>query len=116
MKLVIWILFVHFVADFIAQSDAMARAKSKSWLALSRHIGAYGAVLFCGLYFCGPGAWLYALANSVAHFFTDAVTSRASSRLWAAGRVHEFFVVIGADQFIHAATLILTIPLLWWKP
>lgn len=35
------IIFSHWVADFIAQTDWMAKNKSKSWLALTDHIVAY---------------------------------------------------------------------------
>jgi len=45
------------------------------------------------------------------HFFTDYVTSRASSLLWKEGKVHDFFVTIGADQMIHYFTIFGT--LIW---
>lgn len=95
------ILAVHFVADFVLQSDVMAQRKSTSNKWLTIHIAMYSApfVLF------GP---LYALVNGVAHWLTDYVSSRATTRLWKAGERHWFFVVIGADQFVHVACLVVT--------
>ena len=101
------VLFVHFVADFMLQTDAMAKGKSTSNRWLSLHIAAYTApfILF---------GWRYAAVNGLSHFAIDYVSSRASSRMWKAGRVHDFFVVIGFDQFLHMAILIATIPLMGW--
>lgn len=103
------VLFTHFVADFMLQTDQMARGKSKSNKWLSLHILAYSApFLIFG--------WQYALANGASHFAIDYCTSRLSSRMWQQQRTHDFFVVIGFDQFLHAAILIATMPLinLWW--
>lgn len=41
------------------------------------------------------------------HIATDAITSRINSKLWAAKKVHWFFVSVGFDQWIHFVTLIL---------
>jgi hypothetical protein len=92
---------MHFVADFILQSDDMAKNKSKSNKWLSMHIAAYTVPFF---WF----GWKFALINGAAHFVTDWFTSRASSKLWNNGKVHWFFVVIGFDQAIHMTTLFLT--------
>ena len=106
----IYALFVHFVADFVCQSDAMALNKSKSWYWLSMHIATYTAVLALGL-----GLWLgllgltIAVVNGAAHFSIDAGTSRASSYLWQRGQRHWFWCVIGLDQWMHAALLVWTL-------
>jgi hypothetical protein len=52
--------------------------------------------------------WLFALVNGMAHFITDWITSRVTSKLWQEKEVHWFFVVIGLDQAIHLSTLVLT--------
>lgn len=99
------ILFAHFVGDFVLQSDWMARNKSKSWAALSWHILVY---TLCFV----PFGVVYAVVNGLVHMAVDAVTSRMSSKLWQQGRVHDFFVVVGADQMIHVMTLLGTYELL----
>lgn len=107
-KIIILILLVHWFADFVMQTDQMAKNKSTSWKWLSSHILVYSG---CLLVF-GP---LYALVNGLAHFFTDAITSRITSYLYNKGDVHNFFVVIGADQVLHYVVLIYTIPLMGWQ-
>lgn len=98
LLLLIW---THTVADFALQTDAMAINKSSSnkWLAI--HVGIYAACLI-------PFGPVFALVNFALHFVTDWVTSRMTSRLWKAGRRHEFFVVIGIDQALHLTALVLT--------
>ena len=108
------IIFSHWFADFIAQSDWMAKNKSKSWIALSLHIASYTtsmAIMMSMAVGLKP-AIIYALANGALHFIVDAVTSRITAKLYAKGDVHNFFVVIGLDQAIHMSTLVATIPLL----
>lgn len=119
-----WILVVHFIADFVGQTDAMAVNKSKSYVWLTIHVTRYmwitilGSVIpilvlvnlsgtSYGPYF--PNAMMcWVLGNCVLHWITDAITSRLSSKMWAAGRRHAFFVVIGADQLVHQLCLIIT--------
>lgn len=107
--IVLALIWLHVISDFILQSDKMATSKSKSNKWLTIHVSVY-SILF--LIFFGP---LYAAVNFIAHWFTDWVSSRITSRLWAEKKVHWFFVVIGIDQAIHASCLLLTIPLMGWS-
>lgn len=103
-----FILAVHFIADFIFQTDEMAKNKSTSNYWLGKHILVYTAFLL-------PFGIMYALVNGILHFMTDYVSSRASKRQWDQGNVHNFFVVVGADQFFHVMCLVWTYPILsWW--
>lgn len=95
------LLACHLVADFVFQSDWMATNKSKRTDALLIHTTIYAACfLWAGLPF--------AVLTWGCHTATDFVTSRTTSALWARGARHWFFVVIGIDQFLHQAQLILT--------
>lgn len=102
--IIVALVWVHTVADFALQSDKMAINKSSSnkWLAL--HVAIYATCLV-------PFGWRFALVNFLAHFCTDWVTSRITSKLWKAGKRHWFFVVIGIDQALHVTALVLTY---WW--
>lgn len=98
LQVIILILSLHFIADFIFQTDWMAINKSKSLWPLSAHILVYATIISTlGIKF--------GLINGVAHWITDFFTSRATSCLWKKEKRHWFFVVIGLDQLIHAITL-----------
>lgn len=113
---IIIIIFIHWVADFLFQTSKMALNKSKDnrWLLL--HVFTYtivfaviglnildsdqylGLLMFCGVTF-------------IAHFIQDYITSRWTSSLYAEKKFYgvfpTFFKVIGLDQFLHYAQLIL---------
>lgn len=121
MALVTGLLVVHFIADFLLQSNWMALGKSKSWLPLLSHVGVY-SICFV------PFGLLFALLTFIFHLTTDYWTSRLTSRLWFLTFVrrepcnteqwchldmddskrHWFFVAIGFDQLIHGVSLLWT--------
>lgn len=96
------LVITHFIADFMMQSDNMTKNKSKSNKVLLSHVSIY-TIAFMVL--VSP---LYGLVNGILHFAIDYVTSRRTARLWAEGRVHDFFVTIGFDQMLHMLSLIWT--------
>lgn len=127
LTVTIFVLFLHYIADFVCQSDRVAKAKSRSWPTLTEHVFIYTAVLFGGMWIqqmIFAGGWyvdfiksstmwciLFALINGAAHFLIDAVTSRLSSYYYVREAIdrharHNFWLVIGADQFLHTAILI----------
>ena len=95
------IVWVHFIADFILQSDKMAQNKSSSFKWLTIHALVYTIPLMVF-------GWQFALMNGACHWVVDAITSRITKQLWIEKEVHFFFVVIGFDQAIHMTTLLLT--------
>lgn len=146
MTTLLTLLTLHFIGDFLLQSDWMATNKSKRWDALALHVTCYVTPLFFALAVWSrfahgqvglrPIVWLVGV-TWVAHFVTDAITSRATSALWffkqefgiwtqaeyavpkhsrslvnpwmpIGGKRHWFFVVIGFDQLLHIWQLGLT--------
>lgn len=133
-------LTCHFVGDFLLQSDWMATNKSKQWAVLAIHVSAY-CVPFLAWFMlartANHAALVFVSVTWAAHFVTDAITSRVTSRLWfvkttlagRGGRViaagvateapaywvdylptrHWFFVVIGFDQLLHIWQLAATL-------
>lgn len=101
VSMVLILIWLHFVCDFILQTDQMAKQKSTSNKWLTSHVIAYTIpFMLIGVKF--------AVVNGILHFITDYISSRISSKMWSKGEVHWFFVVIGADQAIHISTLLLT--------
>jgi hypothetical protein len=98
---IIYLLTLHFIGDFILQSNYMASNKSKSNLALGLHVLVYGLPLIFI-------SFNFAVVNVIFHFIVDYITSRITFALWQRRNIHYFFVVIGLDQLIHSITLILT--------
>lgn len=103
--LIIYLLFCHWICDFILQNDYLALNKSKSNKVLGLHCLIYGGTL--GIMTFNP---LFGVLNGLIHFPVDYVTSRINAKLWADKKNHWFFVSIGGDQFLHYVTIILT-----WK-
>ena len=120
------ILFAHWVADFLFQTDNMALNKSSSNKWLLYHTSVYTLVLgalLAGAYTLGLlvfppefalsaisvtlGGVIFLVTNMILHTATDWVTSRITSYFWQKELRHWFFVTIGFDQFLHAAALIL---------
>ena len=116
MIYVILIFLFHWVSDFVCQTHEMSLKKSKSILWLSYHVVVYTAVttLLWSIFFGGMIENFSVIVPSifgitfVTHWITDYFTSKWTSRRWQEKKVHEFFVVIGLDQLIHATTLLIT--------
>lgn len=122
---IITVIFFHWVFDFFCQTDEQAQGKSKENKWLLSHVKTYAiGLIFIALFNFDLFAsnelrglatiakmLMFVSINFALHFFTDYLTSRASSLLWKEGKVHDFFVMIGADQMIHYITIFGT--LLW---
>ena len=118
--LILWIIFAHWVGDFVCQTHWQASNKSKNWNALARHVVTYTLCMTILIAPAIPGWHLlptqgagnrlavFFAVTLVAHFVTDAITSRITSRLYAKQDWHNFFVVVGFDQVLHYAQLFAT--------
>jgi len=99
------IVWFHFVADFIFQTDKIAKGKSTSNIVLATHVSIYSLLFFLL-------SWKYAVVNAILHFITDYITSRLTTYYWSKNNRRAFFITIGADQAVHLTCLILTLPLI----
>jgi len=114
---VIILLFLHWLGDFVLQTDAMARGKSISTSFLLEHTAAYSLVF---LMVCAPavsilnspGLVYFAPVTFVVHTIQDYFTSRINKRFIEAGENHEYYVCMGLDQLFHLIQLILTYKML----
>ena len=115
------IIFIHWIADFVLQTDWQAQNKSKNNFALLSHTSNYSLVwllpmcLVFGVMKEGATTeWIvwttlyFSMITLVAHTITDYFTSRLNSKLWSEGKVHYFFVSVGFDQVLHYGQLFLT--------
>lgn len=113
MTILIYVLFLHWIGDFMLQSRWMANNKSHDLSALGCHVWLYTAMLGSGVFITGryeriDFVWFCGV-NALLHFTTDFFTSKATSYLWKKERVKDFFSVVGFDQFLHTVALIVTV-------
>jgi len=115
------IIFIHWFADFVLQTDKQAKGKSTNWNDLLSHTFMYSVTFWGLLSLLNPlfnmslsfrFSFYFWLITFVCHTITDYFTSRLNSRLWAKGDVHNFFVSIGFDQVLHYVQLFTTYYLL----
>lgn len=127
----LYVLFCHWVCDFVFQTHWQASNKSHNNKALFDHVTTYSLGMlaltfpmicweFLPMLQKAPDydfkygrftSVLLFIAIFVTHFCTDWITSRITARFWKKQSYHNFFVVIGFDQLIHQTTLLVT--LLW---
>jgi hypothetical protein len=105
LLLIIVLLYSHFLADFWFQTDMMAINKSTSIKWLSYHVLTYWLITICFV-FVSPWYWIF---NALSHWIIDFFTSKCTSYYWKKEMRHEFFCMIGFDQFLHTAILIITL-------
>jgi len=115
------IIFIHWISDFVLQTDWQAQNKSKSNFALLSHTLNYSMVwllpmclVFGKMKEGATTEWIvwstlyFSMITFVVHTITDYFTSRLNSKLWSEGKVHYFFVSVGFDQVLHYGQLFLT--------
>lgn len=114
-KILLIILFVHFFADFVLQSDKQAKGKSVSLYFLSEHVIVYSSIWFLFMIcFCKDFevAFYFLCITFFFHWITDFITSRVGKVFWDKGNTHYGFVVVGFDQILHYIQLFLTFKVL----
>jgi len=120
IEAVLILIWVHFVADFVCQTDKMGVNKSSSLLWLFAHIFSYTfAVFSCVLFFVLYNSKIhdinfnydiglvlfFSLFNGLTHLIIDFVSSKLTKYLYQNNKRHDFFVVIGFDQALHLSIL-----------
>lgn len=105
-----WLLFLHWVGDFVCQTRWIADNKSKNYEALFLHVFIYGAILWLGLIVKFPitDVCRFVIINFIAHFIVDWITSKATRCALETKNMHLFFAILGFDQFAHACTLLIS--------
>jgi len=98
LTVVFLILIIHFIADFVLQTDKQAKGKSKNWNDLLAHTVNYSLVwllavlIYLGYTFIDNKIQptsnlipiiLFPLITFVCHTITDYFTSRLNSKLWS---------------------------------
>jgi hypothetical protein len=109
----IFILLIHFLADFGLQTHQQATLKSSRNTFLFYHVGVYSLIWFIAIVSYGwkiENAIIFTLFTFIFHYLTDWTTSRVGKPFWDANDFHNGFVVVGFDQLLHYIQLIIT-----WK-
>lgn len=115
---IVLIVWLHYIADFVFQTDWMVHNKSKHNKPLAAHCWVYGLVFMLPSLFIFKNiivAFLFCSINAYLHFGIDYITSRVSSKKYAAGKLGSptipnfgFFSIIGLDQALHYTCLLIT--------
>lgn len=112
----LFIIFVHWVSDFVLQTQHISTRKSSSNYYLTMHVVIYSFATILGWSLVLPllgirlssgPVWLAFLLIFVTHWITDYFTSRRTNKLYKEEKYHDFFVVIGFDQVLHYVQLLL---------
>ncbi len=104
----LYILLIHFLADFGLQTHEQATNKGKGNKWLLYHVGVYSIIWFIAsyIYFNSlNNALLFSIVTFVFHFATDWITSRIGKPFWEKQDLHNGFVVVGFDQVLHYVQL-----------
>lgn len=115
MQFIIFILLIHFLADFGLQTHEQATKKSYSFKFLCYHTGVYSIIWFLASFVIFNNwtfALLFAIITFICHTITDMWSSRISSKFFKANDFHNGFVVVGFDQILHYIQLLITFKLL----
>lgn len=121
--LFMYILIIHFMADFGMQTVYQAQNKSlgKNFFnkPLFYHVGFYSIIWFLSVVAISDithwdifKCFLFTFITFVCHYITDYTTSRVGKPFWENKDFHNGFVVVGFDQILHYIQLWYTFKLL----
>lgn len=115
-SIILFILLTHWIADFVFQTDYLARNKSKSNKVLALHVLIYTSLFLpftLYAFWDSPENILpFIIITYVLHFVIDHFTSRVTSKLSSEGKYGSdtipnfgMFSIIGLDQLLHYISL-----------
>lgn len=113
LLLILWVLFAHFLADGIFQDEEWAINKSKSLIALLKHISMYTFVmtLFMAFVLSPKPLLIFSLLTFFTHgvidYFTSKVVRRKFDRKEYGSPIPNVgaFTIILFDQWLHFVCL-----------
>ena len=108
----VFVLLIHFLADFGLQTHEQATNKSISLKWLTYHVGVYSIMwlLASWVYFDDFRLGLiFSTITFICHWITDYATSRIGKPFWDKQDFHNGFVVVGFDQVLHYIQLVGTL-------
>lgn len=124
--LLVYLFFIHFFSDFVLQPRWMATRKSSEIAVLLGHVNIIfmsflvGLALTCSLTgLTGSSVFFFSLLNAGVHAAIDWniwkgykllvwwKNPTATPETWRYWEDHWFYTFIGADQFLHGATILL---------
>jgi ABC-type multidrug transport system permease subunit len=111
----LYILIIHYLADFVLQTVDQSKLKSTDNRMLAYHVATYSFVwLFASyiIYEKPAQAIAFAAITFIFHFATDWATSRIGKKFWEKSDYHNGFNVVGFDQILHYVQLYATFSLI----
>ena len=119
INIIIAIIIIHWIADFVDQSEREATEKSRNPTMLTAHIIGYTVVWMFAISVyelfnkhSDTKLFLFIPITFVCHWLTDYFTSKVNTGLAIEAKRttkwHDFFVNVGFDQMLHYIQLFLT--------
>ncbi len=95
----VYIIWMHFLADFIAQGPNMIAKKTDNvwWM--------IGHCVIYSMFFLYLGGWQAVLIIGVTHFMVDYYAAKLMSWCWETDKEHALHVALGLDQVLHLTVL-----------
>ena len=108
----VFVLLIHFLADFGLQTHEQATGKSTSLKWLTYHVGVYSLMWLLASWFYLEDfriAIIFSSITFICHWITDYITSRVGKPYWDKQDLHNGFVIVGFDQVLHYIQLVGTL-------
>ena len=111
---IVYLIFVHLLADIVLQGNKMNELKHRKMLYLSVHGGIYMVVLIIATQFTlligltPILALKFAVFNGLAHFVVDFFTGGWKETKWAKSSIRNHSLITIFDHFIHITLLLLS--------